>query len=111
MTREELDTKITRIEHDQNVSPEEKQARISRLNEFFVKAQKQESDAKLALQQDAEARLKSALKTAYMKNEAATLEDFERDYPQLKSDYLRIEAMKADATVKSAQARMIQESF
>ena len=59
----------------------------------------------------AEASLKSSLKASYMANPAATDEDFERDYPQLKSDYLRGEAMRNDAIARESQARAMRESF
>jgi hypothetical protein len=56
----------------------------------------------------AEASLRNNLKSSYMANPVATDEDFERDYPQLKSDYLRNEAMQTDAQARESQARIMR---
>ncbi|MDQ3131086.1 MAG: hypothetical protein M3Q99_10035 [Acidobacteriota bacterium] len=76
------------------------------------KARQAERDAENKPKQiAAEASLKSSLKASYMANPAASDEDFERDYPQLKSEYLRGEAMRNDAIARQSQARAMQESF
>ena len=62
-------------------------------------------------QQAAEESLKRRLKTSYMSNPAATDEDFERDYPQLKSEFLRSETVKKDVIARESMARSIRESF
>ncbi len=59
----------------------------------------------------AEASLKSSLKASYMATPAATNEDFERDYPQLKSEYLRAEALRNDAQARESMARSMRERF
>ena len=59
----------------------------------------------------AEARLKSSLKASYMANPAATDEDFERDYPQLKSEYLKREALRNDVAARESMSRVIRDSF
>ncbi len=51
------------------------------------------------------------MKASYMANPVATNEDFERDYPQMKSDYLRNEAMKTDAAARESMARAMRSNF
>lgn len=46
-----------------------------------------------------------------MVNPAATGEDFERDYPQLKSDYLRSEAMKQETIARESSASAMRGNF
>jgi uncharacterized membrane protein YccC len=76
------------------------------------KARQAERDAENKPKQiAAEASLKSSLKASYMANPAATDEDFERDYPQLKSDYLRGEAMRNDAIARESMSRAMRDGF
>jgi hypothetical protein len=76
------------------------------------KARQAERDAENKPKQiAAEASLKSSLKASYMANPAASDEDFERDYPQLKSDYLRGEAMRSDAIARESMSRAMRDSF
>ncbi len=77
------------------------------------KAAKQaERDAENKVKQiAAEASLKSSLKASYMANPAASDEDFERDYPQLKSDYLKREALRNDTIARESMARSMRERF
>jgi hypothetical protein len=107
MTQVELDQKISDINHE-SISTEEKTARINRLKEFYSNYQIKVADEAKSRQQAAESALKGSLKTSYMTNPAATIEDFERDYPQLKSDYLRGEAINKDAAARESQARMMR---
>ncbi len=111
MTKTELDQKTSDINSAANVSAEEKTRRISQLNGFYEQNQTRIADEAKQKQQTAEGQLKSDLKAAYMQNPAASIEDFERDYPQLKSDYLRGEAMRNDAAAREAQTRMMRGSF
>lgn len=54
-------------------------------------------------QEQEEARLKSELKRRYLSHPASTEADFERDYPALRSDYLR--AAKRCAGMKKRERR------
>jgi hypothetical protein len=107
MTQAELDKKISDINHE-SIPTEEKTARINRLKEFYGNYQIKVADEAKSRQQTAEADLKSRMRISYLANPVATNEDFERDYPQLKSDYLRNEAMKTDAQARESQARMMR---
>jgi hypothetical protein len=110
MTQLERDEIISRINRE-SASPEDKANRIKIVNQTFANAQNNAAEAARQKQQFADNQLKSRLKTAYMQNPAASDEDFERDYPTLKSDYLRGEAMKQDAEVQAGMRRRMLESI
>ncbi len=111
MTTQERDKLISKINSELNISAEDKTRRIATVNQTYSNAQTQAAEAARQKQEQAGASLKSRLKNAYMQNAAATDEDFERDYPQLKSEYLRGEAMRNDAVARESQARAMRESF
>jgi hypothetical protein len=111
MTKQELERQITAINNELNTAPEAKAKRIGFLNKVYSDNQTRMADAAKQKQQSAEASLKNSLRNAYMQNVAATDEDFERDYPILKSDYLRGEAMKKEAVARESQARAMRETF
>lgn len=110
MTQAELDQKISDINHEA-ISTDEKTARINRLKEFYSNYQTRVADEAKSRQQAAEWALKGSLKSSYMANPVATNEDFERDYPQLKSDYLRGEAINKDAAARESMARAMRRNF
>jgi hypothetical protein len=110
MTEQELQQKINDINRE-SVSNDEKQSRIRTVNEIYANYQKRITEQERARQQTAEAELKSSLKRAYMSDPVATEADFERDYPQLKSEYLRSQTFKKDAAAREASARSMKNNF
>ncbi len=110
MTQTELDQQINDI-NQSNDSPENKTKRIDFLKKIYADHQTRTADEAKSRQQAAEADLKSRLKSSYMANPVATDADFERDYPILKSDYLRGEAMNKDAAARESMSRAMRSSF
>jgi hypothetical protein len=110
MTRQEIDRQIADINRE-NVLQEEKSRRIHFLNEMYSNNQTRIAGEAKAKQESAEGEIKDRLKMAYMSNAAATEEDFERDYPQLKSEYLRGEAMRKEDTERQRSARALRSAF
>lgn len=105
---QERDQTLARQKAD---NAESRRKRLEKL-EADKAAKQSERDAENKVkQQAAEATLKSRLKATYMANPAASVEDFERDYPQLKSDYLKREALRNDALARESHARSIREGF
>ena len=110
MTKAELDRQINDI-NQSNDSTENKARRIDFLKKVYADYQTRTAAEAKQKQQAAEFDLKARLKSSYMQNPVATADDFERDYPAMKSDYLRNEAIKNDAAARESQARLIQSSF
>ncbi|HSK71304.1 MAG TPA: hypothetical protein VK892_06385 [Pyrinomonadaceae bacterium] len=76
------------------------------------RAKQAERDAETQKRRQAEEeKLKDRLKMAYMANPAASAEDFERDYPQLKSEYLRKQALEADESARQAHTNAFRSQF
>lgn len=111
MTKADLDAKIQDISGDSNVSPEEKTRRIDLLNSSYANQEKHFEELAAAKQQHANESLKDKLRTAYLANPAATPEDFENDFPALRSEHLRNSALQADAVARGSQERLARENF
>jgi hypothetical protein len=79
-------------------------ARIARLTEFHESEKKRLADNKKKQQQVADARLKASLKTAFMRNPAATEEDFESAYPELKREKLSREVVAREQAARRASS-------
>lgn len=76
------------------------------------RAKQAERDAEDQKRRQAEEeKLKDRLKMAYMANPAASAEDFESDYPQLKSEYLRSQALEADEAARQSMANTMRSQF
>jgi hypothetical protein len=110
MTRQEIDKQIEGIQRE-DVSQEEKNRRIAFLNKTYSDYETRTAEEAKKNQERAETDLKSRLKTSYMSNPVATEEDFERDYPQLKSEFLRAETMKKDEAARQSMANSFRSKF
>ncbi len=106
----ELDQKIKSIQFE-NVSDGEKSHRIKQVKIHYENIAKNERDAAAKKQADVEANLKSRLKSAYMQNPVATEDDFEADYPRMKSEHLRAEAVKRDTEASEQMTRSMWQKF
>ena len=111
MTKDELEGKIQAINLEPNTSAEEKSRRIAALNGFHSEQQRKQADIADRKRQAAEADLKSNLRSAYMADPVATAEDFERDYPVLRSEHLRTAALKANDQAREASFQAARATF
>jgi len=110
MDKLELERRINDI-NQSNDTVDGKKRRIETVNNVYQNIQTQNAEAAKQKQEQNEAALKNRLKQSYLANPAATEEDFEKDYPNLKSDYLRAEALKRETEIKQAQSRLAREVF
>lgn len=111
MTEKELNETIATINNDQNDTPQGKQKRVDFVKGIYATDQQRLADEAKKQQESVEASLKGSLKKAYMSNPAATEEDFEKDYPQLKSDYLRNNALQKEGQARAAASESIRSAF
>jgi hypothetical protein len=105
------DARDTTLRRQQAENAELGRKYLAKLDEEKKAAQDKRDAENKPKQIAAEASLKSSLRASYMATPAATNEDFERDYPQLRSDYLKREAMRNDAEMRESQRREILGRF
>lgn len=110
MTQGELNKKIADINREE-VGPEEKTRRINLLTKVYNDEQTRLAEEAKSKHQSAETDLKNNLKQAYMQNPVATEEDFERDYPQMRSDYLKQKALETDNAVRRRSSEAARNYF
>ena len=111
MTEADKDQKIEAIRNDESASPEFKEKRINVVEHAFANQQAQTEDAAKKKQQAAEANLRSKLKESFLKNPVATTDDFDRDYPALRSEYLKLSALRDLENAATSQERLTRNNF
>ena len=108
MNRQEFETKRRDIAAGGGPPAPE---RVARLTEFYERQQAAAAAAEKERRERSEARLKADLKRAYMRSPEAREEDFEREYPALRGEYLRGEALRRAEAERGAQAALYRGAF
>lgn len=111
MTEAEKNLKIEGIRNDQYADAEFKARRIAAVESAYNSAQSVAAESAKQRQEGAEAELKANLREAYLKSPSATEADFEKDYPELRSEYLRSSALKDTEIAMTSQARATHANF
>lgn len=90
MTETDFKAKIQEIENDISDTPESRTARAAYLTKIHEENKAREKEAAQQRIQEAESRQKKELEVAFFEvNENATPEDFEKEYPALRSALLQ----------------------
>jgi hypothetical protein len=103
MTEQELEQKISEIERTE-ADPQERARRIAFVRETYESQVRDQQERAERARQLAEASMRDELRRAFMRNPAATENDFEELYPELRRRKLMDDALRGGSDEVSPDA-------